>query len=216
MWGFESSVPSHPLVFVAHSSSGLGHRPLKAEIAGSNPACATDPGNAGVVCFAWVLARASPALRALRLPPVLIRLSALAPHLLVYRSSPASCDPHRCASSPFAPPTPRSGCPHGLLPVVPAIRHDLRGGRAPHQISLGNPLRSRRTCAILVGADGLGCSEAAVRRGATVAQRTLDPLILVRIQAPQPFGQIWNSLRYEDRWCASAQGHGHCGGCCLE
>ena len=25
----------------AHSSSGLGHRPLKAEIAGSNPACAT-------------------------------------------------------------------------------------------------------------------------------------------------------------------------------
>ncbi len=28
-------------VRVAHSSSGLGHRPLKAEIRGSNPLCAT-------------------------------------------------------------------------------------------------------------------------------------------------------------------------------
>src|SRR5437762_6873062 len=37
MWGFESSIPSQ----MAHSSSGPGHRPLKAEIAGSNPACAT-------------------------------------------------------------------------------------------------------------------------------------------------------------------------------
>ena len=37
MWGFESSIPSH----MAHSSSGPGHRPLKAENAGSNPACAT-------------------------------------------------------------------------------------------------------------------------------------------------------------------------------
>ena len=27
---------------VAHSSSGLGHRPLKAEITGSNPVCATN------------------------------------------------------------------------------------------------------------------------------------------------------------------------------
>ena len=27
----------------AHSSSGLGHRPLKAEITGSNPVCATNP-----------------------------------------------------------------------------------------------------------------------------------------------------------------------------
>lgn len=26
---------------MAHSSSGLGHRPLKAEITGSNPVCAT-------------------------------------------------------------------------------------------------------------------------------------------------------------------------------
>ena len=37
MWGFESSIPSH----LARSSSGPGHRPLKAEIAGSNPARAT-------------------------------------------------------------------------------------------------------------------------------------------------------------------------------
>jgi hypothetical protein len=29
-------------VFVAHSSSGLGHRPLKAKITGSNPVCATN------------------------------------------------------------------------------------------------------------------------------------------------------------------------------
>jgi hypothetical protein len=28
---------------VAHSSSGPGHRPLKAEIRGSNPLCATNP-----------------------------------------------------------------------------------------------------------------------------------------------------------------------------
>ena len=42
MWGFESSVPSQPFVArVAHSSSGLGHRPLKAKITGSNPVCAT-------------------------------------------------------------------------------------------------------------------------------------------------------------------------------
>lgn len=27
----------------AHSSSGLGHRPLKAKITGSNPVCATNP-----------------------------------------------------------------------------------------------------------------------------------------------------------------------------
>ena len=31
---------------VAHSSSGLGHRPLKAEITGSNPVCATN--NSGI------------------------------------------------------------------------------------------------------------------------------------------------------------------------
>jgi MFS family permease len=37
MWGFESSIPSH----AAHSSSGPGRRPLKAEIRGSNPLCAT-------------------------------------------------------------------------------------------------------------------------------------------------------------------------------
>ena len=30
-----------PDMFMAHSSSGLGHRPLKAEITGSNPVCAT-------------------------------------------------------------------------------------------------------------------------------------------------------------------------------
>jgi hypothetical protein len=30
---------AHP----AHSSSGLGHRPLKAKITGSNPVCATNP-----------------------------------------------------------------------------------------------------------------------------------------------------------------------------
>ena len=29
------------LSYVAHSSSGLGHRPLKAETTGSNPVCAT-------------------------------------------------------------------------------------------------------------------------------------------------------------------------------
>ena len=28
-------------LYVAHSSSGLGHRPLKAETTGSNPVCAT-------------------------------------------------------------------------------------------------------------------------------------------------------------------------------
>src|SRR3990172_8439513 len=43
MWGFESSIPSQ----TAHSSSGPGHRPLKAEIAGSNPACATTHLNLG-------------------------------------------------------------------------------------------------------------------------------------------------------------------------
>ena len=32
--------------YVAHSSSGLGHRPLKAEITGSNPVCATN--NSGI------------------------------------------------------------------------------------------------------------------------------------------------------------------------
>src|SRR3990172_12498301 len=51
MWGFESSIPSH----TARSSSGPGHRPLKAEIAGSNPARATklsEPGHcAGLFVF---------------------------------------------------------------------------------------------------------------------------------------------------------------------
>ncbi len=31
----------HANSYVAHSSSGQGHRPLKAEITGSNPVCAT-------------------------------------------------------------------------------------------------------------------------------------------------------------------------------
>jgi hypothetical protein len=31
-----------PFFRMAHSSSGLGHRPLKAEITGSNPVCATN------------------------------------------------------------------------------------------------------------------------------------------------------------------------------
>ena len=35
------STGQQPLPHVAHSSSGLGHRPLKAEITGSNPVCAT-------------------------------------------------------------------------------------------------------------------------------------------------------------------------------
>lgn len=35
---FESWIPSH---LTAHSSSGLGHLPLKEEITGSNPVCAT-------------------------------------------------------------------------------------------------------------------------------------------------------------------------------
>ena len=35
----EGSVPQNS--YLAHSSSGLGHRPLKAEITGSNPVCAT-------------------------------------------------------------------------------------------------------------------------------------------------------------------------------
>src|SRR6266852_4591660 len=33
----------HEAANEAHSSSGLGHRPLKAEITGSNPVCATSP-----------------------------------------------------------------------------------------------------------------------------------------------------------------------------
>ena len=36
-----ASIPYNTDAFAAHSSSGQGHRPLKAEIAGSNPACAT-------------------------------------------------------------------------------------------------------------------------------------------------------------------------------
>ena len=35
------SIGQQPFPHVAHSSSGLGHRPLKAEIRGSNPLCAT-------------------------------------------------------------------------------------------------------------------------------------------------------------------------------
>ncbi len=38
--------PKIQVKHVAHSSSGLGHRPLKAEITGSNPVCATIP-----LCF---------------------------------------------------------------------------------------------------------------------------------------------------------------------
>ena len=38
MWGFESSIPSQT---PAHSSSGPGHLPLKEEIRGSSPLCAT-------------------------------------------------------------------------------------------------------------------------------------------------------------------------------
>ena len=44
MWGFDSSHPSHfrqRITYVAPSSSGLGRRPLKAEVAGSNPVGAT-------------------------------------------------------------------------------------------------------------------------------------------------------------------------------
>ena len=37
-----SSPVSPTICLRAHSSSGLGHRPLKAEITGSNPVCATN------------------------------------------------------------------------------------------------------------------------------------------------------------------------------
>ena len=37
-------VLEQPYLCVAHSSSGLGHCPLKAEITGSNPVCATITG----------------------------------------------------------------------------------------------------------------------------------------------------------------------------
>ena len=54
MWGFDSSHPSHfstAQTYVAPSSSGLGRRPLKAEVAGSNPVGATrNPRSAA--CFA--------------------------------------------------------------------------------------------------------------------------------------------------------------------
>ena len=36
---YDSSIPQNS--YLAHSSSGLGHRPLKAETTGSNPVCAT-------------------------------------------------------------------------------------------------------------------------------------------------------------------------------
>ena len=35
------SICQRSFLSVAHSSSGLGHRPLRAEITGSNPVCAT-------------------------------------------------------------------------------------------------------------------------------------------------------------------------------
>ena len=37
-------IVEQPYLCVAHSSSGLGHCPLKAEITGSNPVCATTTG----------------------------------------------------------------------------------------------------------------------------------------------------------------------------
>ena len=40
------SIAQRSFSSVAHSSSGLGHRPLKAEITGSNPVCATN--NSGI------------------------------------------------------------------------------------------------------------------------------------------------------------------------
>ena len=45
---------------MAHSSSGLGHRPLKAEITGSNPVCATksDAWESSRALFGAVVARA--------------------------------------------------------------------------------------------------------------------------------------------------------------
>jgi 3-methyladenine DNA glycosylase AlkD len=53
-------------VSVPHSSRGLGHRPLKAEIIGSNPICGTTPGyRSGVTCTADELIER---LRALRPP----------------------------------------------------------------------------------------------------------------------------------------------------
>ena len=39
-WGARQNMIKYHLI-TAHSSSGLGHRPLKAEITGSNPVCAT-------------------------------------------------------------------------------------------------------------------------------------------------------------------------------
>src|SRR5215204_1347654 len=41
----------------AHSSSGLGHRPLKAEITGSNPVCATSMEPTPLSAWAFLCAR---------------------------------------------------------------------------------------------------------------------------------------------------------------
>ena len=49
------SICQRSFLSVAHSSSGLGHRPLKAEITGSNPVCATTkfetPADSGARAF---------------------------------------------------------------------------------------------------------------------------------------------------------------------
>jgi hypothetical protein len=42
IWLWQVMGKGHEAAIEAHSSSGLGHRPLKAEITGSNPVCATN------------------------------------------------------------------------------------------------------------------------------------------------------------------------------
>ena len=42
IWRWQVMGKGHEAGNEAHSSSGLGHRPLKAEITGSNPVCATN------------------------------------------------------------------------------------------------------------------------------------------------------------------------------
>ena len=122
----------------AHSSSGLGHHPLKVEIAGSNPACATTPAPAcqptvrGLSLHPPQSRRWTyplPALEAVCGGPIHRAHALVAPALVLVIPAQAAIQAHACPPSLRRKPQsrPSTPSPHGNLCVT---RHSRASGKS--------------------------------------------------------------------------------------
>src|SRR6187551_1074894 len=111
-------VDSGPSWDVPHSSRGLGHRPLKAEITGSNPVCGTK-----FVIFGPIHARIGPLVALILGRGTLIGTLMPGPRSIW---APGSSSSHRFDAGAFSSPT--SGASSGERPRIASRRPMASGG----------------------------------------------------------------------------------------